>query len=249
MHARQSWHTDAQRPNTMKTALTFIAALVTPLFALAEKPPVGAAAAGPLFHEAEKEFTTMKTTLYQHKTEVDRAAGSYKYDCALFVSYAMRQAAPVAFKTILTEMQIARGYVPSPPKYQKFFTLLAKKPLAGWEAVPRVGDLRPGDVVSWEYKTERANGHAVIIADVPKQEADGSWAVKVYDSTSTPHLEDSRPNDSRAQVFETTGRKSGLGHGIMAFTADPATGAFTGYRWTPSGKIIVCPIAAGRPKK
>lgn len=202
---------------------------------------------GPLFHEAEREFTSMKTTLYQHKTEVDRGAGSYKYDCVRFVSYAMREAAPKAWETIVKEMQIGKGRVPSPPSYQKFFARLQEKPLAGWAAVARASDLRPGDVVSWDYKTERANGHAVIIAGLPKQTKNGSWEVKVYDATSTPHAEDSRPNDSRAQVFETTGRRSGLGQGVMAFSVDAATGALTGYRWTPKGKVILCPIGAGRP--
>ena len=227
----------------MKPSLTLIALLLTPLASRAQE-----ASAGPLYHEAVREFTSMKTTLYQHKTEVDREAGSYKYDCVRFVSYAMRQVAPQAWQSILREMQIARGHIPSPPSYQKFFARLAGKPQAGWEAVPRAADLRPGDIVSWDYKTERANGHAVIIASLPKQTADGSWEVKVYDATSTPHAEDSRPNDERAQIFDVTGRRSGLGHGVMAFTVDPATGALVGYRWTPKGKIILCPIGAGRPK-
>jgi hypothetical protein len=101
--------------------------------------------------------------------------------------------------------------------------------------------------VSWDYKTERASGHAVIIASMPSQAKDRSWLVKIYDATSSPHAEDSRPDDARAQIFEVTGRRSGLGHGVMAFSADASTGALTGYRWTPKGKIITCPIAAGRP--
>lgn len=191
----------------------------------------------------------MKTTRYQHKTEVDLDAGSYKYDCVRFVSYAMREAAPMAWESILRARGIAKGKIPSPPSYQQFFTTLLANPQPGWEVVARVADLCPGDVVSWEYKTERASGHAVIIASLPKQSADGSWGVKVYDATSSPHAEDSRPNDVRAQVFEVTGRRSGLGHGLMAFCADARTGALVGYRWTPKGKIIICPIAAGRPIK
>lgn len=211
--------------------------------------PAEELSAGPLYHEAVKEFTSMKSTLYQHKTEVDRRAGSYKYDCVRFVSYAMQQVAPQAWETIIRARNIAKGHIPSPASYQQFFATLKEKPQRGWEAVSRAADLRPGDVVSWDYKTERANGHAVIIADKPKQAADGSWSVKVYDATSTPHAEDSRPDDPRAQVFETTGRKSGLGHGVMAFSVDPTTGALTGYRWTPKGKIVPCPIGAGRPLK
>ena len=219
-------------------------ALFASLPASAEEPP-----AGPLYREAVKEFTTMKSTLYQHKTEVDRKTGSYKYDCVGFVSYAMKQTTPLAWESIVRARAIAKGFIPSPPSYQKFFASLTEKRQTGWEAVPRAADLRLGDVIAWDYKTERANGHAVITASAPKQKADGSWEAEVYDSTSTPHADDSRTTDERAQVLEVTGRHSGLGHGVMAFTADPATGALTGYRWSPKAKTTLCPIGAGRPLK
>jgi hypothetical protein len=201
----------------------------------------------PLYREAVSEFTSMKTTLYQHKTEVDREAGSYKYDCVQFVSYALRQAAPVAWESVFRARGLAKGRIPSPPSYQQFFASLSETPQPGWEAVRGAKDLQPGDVVSWDYKTERATGHAVIIASLPKQVADDSWEVQVYDATSTPHTADSRPTDERAQIYDVTGRRSGLGLGTMALTADPATGALTGYRWTTKGKSIACPIGAGRP--
>ena len=229
----------------MKSSIFLIVSLLTGLIAcFAQDAPTG-----PLYREAINEFTNMKTTLYQHKTEVDRAAGSYKYDCVEFVSYALRQAAPIAWESIFRARGLSKGRVPSPPSYQKFFASLWETPQAGWEAVRRVKDLQPGDVVSWDYKTERSTGHAVVVASLPKQISEDSWEVQVYDSTSTPHGGDSRPTDERAQIYDVTGRRSGLGTGTMAFTADPATGALTGYRWTTKGKVILCPIGAGRPKE
>jgi hypothetical protein len=68
-----------------------------------------------------------------------------------------------------------------------------------------------------------------------------------YDSTASPHSDDSRPNDERAQRLGSTGRRSDLGHGVMVFTADPATGALAGLRWGVKAKVIAVPIAAGRP--
>lgn len=225
--------------------LVLIALTPAPAAAAETAPPSG----GPLFDEAVKEFKTMKLTLYQHATEVDRAAGSYKYDCVRFLSYALREAAPQAWATVVKTTKIRETQSPTPAMYQKFLLGLAAKPKPFWQAVTNVADLRPGDAVVWEHKTARANGHAVIIAGTPVKLADGSWSVEIYDATSTPHSADSRPDDARAQVFETTGRKSGLGHGTMAFTADPATGALTGYRWTLKEKPIPCPIGAGRPTK
>ncbi len=209
----------------------------------AESPPAG----GPLFQEAVHEFQTMTTTLYQHRTQVDRTAGSCRYDCVGFVSYALLQAAPQARESAFQACGIAKGRIPTPGKYAAFFASLAEKPQPGWQAIAKASDLRPGDVVAWEHITATSNGHAVVIASLPVAGPEGTWVVEVYDSTSSPHADDSRPTDSRAEVLASSGRRSGLGHGVMAFSADPVTGALTGYRWSPKSKTNIFPIAAGRP--
>ena len=202
---------------------------------------------GPLYQEAVNQFRTMTSTRYQHKTQVDAKSGSYRYDCVGFVSYVLKQAAPQARESAFAALQIKPGRIPSPPKYRAFFASLSERPQKGWQAVAKVPDLRPGDVVAWEFKTKTSSGHAVVIGGVPSAGGDGTWNVVVYDSTASPHGEDSRPDDPRAEVLATNGRRSGLGHGVMSFTAAPVTGALTGYRWTPKSKICIVPIAAGRP--
>jgi hypothetical protein len=211
----------------------------------AAEPP---AADGPLFQEATTEFRTMTATMYQHKTEVDRDAGSYRYDCVGFVSYALKQAAPQAWATVAKVTGIGKGHIPSPSRYRAFFASLVEKPQPGWEAITRASALRAGDIVAWEHKTKTSSGHAVVIGGTPQSGPDGSWLVEVFDSTSSPHGDDSRPKDQRAQVLESTGRRSGLGHGVIVFMTDPASGALTGVRWSPKAKAITVPIAAGRPK-
>lgn len=203
--------------------------------------------AGPLFHEATNQFKAMTITLYQHQTRVDRTAGSYRYDCVGFVSYALKQAAPQARESAFKALDIKPGHIPTPAMYVAFFASLAAKPQPGWTAVSKASELRPGDVVAWEQITAKANGHAVVIASVPVEGSEGTWVVKVYDSTASPHGDDSRPNDQRAEQLATSGQRSGLGHGVMAFTADPTTGALIGYRWSPKSKANNVPIAAGRP--
>jgi len=202
----------------------------------------------PLFTEAQRQFRDMKSTGYQHKTEVDPEAQSYRYDCVGFVAYALKQAAPQARASAFKALEIKRGRIPSPPKYVAFFQSLAKTPQQGWQSVSKVKDLRPGDVVAWEYKTETSSGHAVIIAGVPVELGEGIWSVKVYDSTSSPHADDSRPQDARTTVLATSGKRSGLGHGMMAFSADRVSGALNGYRWSPKSKTKIVPIAAARPR-
>ena len=206
-----------------------------------------AATGGPLFHEAVREFKEMKTTLYQHKTEVDRKAGSYRYDCVGFVSWALKQVAPQARESAFKALEIKPGRIPTPGKYVTFFASLAKKPQAGWQAVAKASELRPGDVVAWERITATSNGHAVVIAGVPVAGPEGTWVVEVYDYTASPHGDDSRTKDERAEMLSTNGKRSGLGHGVMAFATDPATGALAGYRWGPKSKTTTVPIGAGRP--
>jgi len=202
----------------------------------------------PVFREAKRQFAEMTQTAYQHKTQVDLKARTYRYDCVGFVAYALKQAAPQARASAFKALEIAPGRIPSPPKYVAFFQSLAQTPQEGWHVVHKAGDLRPGDVVAWEYKTATSSGHAVIIASAPMEQGDGTWLVKVYDSTSSPHGDDSRPLDLRAEVLEATGKRSGLGQGMMAFSADPVTGAITGYRWSPRSKTTITPIAAARPE-
>lgn len=202
---------------------------------------------GRFFEEVVHEFRTMKQTSYQHKTEVDRTSGTYRYDCVGFVSYALRQASPKAWASVVTACGIRKGYFPSPPRYQGFFASLEQHPQPGWRSVAKVADLLPGDIVSWDHKTQSAVGHAVVIAGRPRHEGAGVWIVEVYDSTAAPHLEDSRPGDERAQPTEAGGKPSGLGRGTMALIADPVSGALIGHRWSPKGKTVIAPTAAGRP--
>lgn len=203
---------------------------------------------GPLFHEADKQFKSMKSTRYQHKTVVDPARQSYQYDCVGFVSYALKQATPQARESAFKTLNIKPGYIPTPGKYVTFFLSLTDQPQPGWERVVKASDLRPGDVVAWEQKTRTSNGHAVIIASVPAAGPDDTWVVTIYDSTAAPHAEDSRKTDERAEPVTEGGRPSGLGRGVMAFTADPRTGVLTGYRWSPKAKSYTVPIAAGRAR-
>jgi hypothetical protein len=205
------------------------------------------AAIAPLFQEATNQFTTMKTTLYQYRIQVDQDAGSYKYDCVGFISYSLKHAAPEAWASTVKVTGIPNGRIPNPINYREFLAGLAEKPQPGWQAVTNVSELRPGDIVVWEHKTTSAVGHAVIIGGTPVPGPDNSWSVEVYDSTSSPHTDDSRPNDKRAQVLESSHRPSGLGHGTMVFIANPTNGSLTGLRWSAKAKPITVPIAAGRP--
>ena len=200
----------------------------------------------PISRAVREMFQSMKSTVYQHRTKVDRAEGSYGFDCVGMVSYALKRATPEAWKSVAAATGIEPKRIPSPPKYQQFFASLTQTPQPGWEAVAKISELQAGDIIAWDYKSKTAVGHAVVLAAAPVAAADGSWTVEVYDSTSSPHQDDTRPQDSRCQVMGTTTRPSGLGRGVIGLLADPTTGALTGYRWSPKSKAITAPTAAGR---
>jgi hypothetical protein len=189
----------------------------------------------------------MTATQSRSVTRVDRAAGTYYFDCVGFVSYALRKAAPQAWKSVVEKTSLPPHRIPTPAKYRAFLADLATHPQAGWEAVTNAADLRPGDVVAWEHKTATATGHAVVVGTLPTEASDHSWIVEVYDSTASPHGDDSRPGDPRAQKLPSGDKRSGLGHGVMVFVADEGTGTITGLRWSERAKLVTVPIAAGRP--
>ena len=209
--------------------------------------PPATAGEAPLLRLVAAAFTTMASTRYQHHTDVDVAAGSYRFDCVGLVSWALRQATPLAWQALRQRMALAPGRGASPPTYERFFRSLQQRPAPGWQALPRVEDLRGGDVVSWARRTSHASGHALILAAAPQRLEPGLWQVVVFDATSTPHLQDSRPTDPRAQRFDRTGRPSGLGRGVAALVVDPHSGALLGFRWRPQGPTVLVPIAAARP--
>ena len=201
----------------------------------------------PLLGLVEETLSTMTGTHYQHRTAVDTAQGSYGFDCVGLVSWALRQATPQAWSTLRQTMAIRPGRIPSPPTLVRFLQALTLHPQPNWQALSGVEQLRGGDVLAWAHRSSHASGHALILAGPPEPLGPGLWQVPVFDSTSTPHQDDSRPLDPRARTFERTGRPSGLGRGVIALVADPVGGSLRGFRWRPSGPTVLAPIAAGRP--
>ena len=213
----------------------------------ARHPGTGPAMPGPVLTLVDGAFQTMRSTHYQHHTEVDTERGIYGFDCVGLVSWALRKSTPQAWTSLVQRMAIAPGRIPSPPTLVRFLQGLHQRPAPGWQAVANVEVLQPGDVISWEHRSSHASGHALILASRPRRDGEGTWLVEVFDSTSTPHADDSRPSDQRALRWERTGRRSGLGHGVMALISAPGEGTLIGFRWRPGGPTVLAPVAAGRP--
>jgi hypothetical protein len=168
-----------------------------------------------------EQFRTMTATRYQHHSQEDAGAGTYFYDCVGLTSYTLRLAAPNALKAVLDRFQIRRGYVPTPSHYTQWFLELESRSSDFWIAVPRLSDVRTGDLLAWNVHPvdPQTPGHSVIAAGIPVPISNGSFSLLVYDSTSTPHgPDDTRITDARNQPGPN-GRPSGLGMGTLELFA------------------------------
>jgi hypothetical protein len=93
-----------------------------------------------------------------------------------------------------------------------------------WRPVRTAAALRPGDVIAWlkpPGSTSTNTGHVMVVdqAAVRNPVRPAEWLVKVIDSTTSPHAQDTRgPSDD------------GLGTGTIGLQVD-ASGDPVGFYW------------------
>lgn len=171
-----------------------------------------------LLDEAERQLASMTHSHYSHQTSVDEETGTYNYDCSGFVGYAMSRADPCAFSILLHER----------PNAAQFYYHLAQMPLipgkGGWMRVLTPLGLMPGDIIVWLKPDEsdaKSTGHIMIVAGKPVKDPyrEGEVLVRVIDSTTSPHTDDTRIPG-----------QTGLGKGTIGIMTD-SSGIPTGYYW------------------
>lgn len=90
-----------------------------------------------------------------------------------------------------------------------------------WLPIRSVGPISPGDVLVAPPHAAGEAGHAAMVSGAPQPQADGTYAVPVYDSTGSPHGSgDTRLSDPR-NAAGPSGRPSGLGSGTMGLAVGP----------------------------
>ena len=87
----------------------------------------------------------MRTTHYQHKTEVDEASGTFFYDCSGLLDHALGRVLPTAASALPTSTS-AR---PLAGDIERYLRRGLAAPIGGWQALGRIDALQPGDVVAW----------------------------------------------------------------------------------------------------
>jgi hypothetical protein len=184
---------------------------------------------------AERLLNGMRETHYQHRIHADKSRGVYDMDCSGFVDYLLKQNAPAQFSPLRIEPGHTR---PRAAMYFDLFNRLNKSPLPGWESVPKLGEVRRGDIIAWELaaSTEKPGdtGHVVIVAAAPVEQTNHLYRVQVYDSSVIPHDDDSRPEGT-----------NGVGEGVITFRVD-TNGKPIGFQFNSHAHYHGEPIAIGR---
>jgi hypothetical protein len=187
---------------------------------------------------AERLLSGVRETHYQHRTRVDKSRGAYDMDCSGFVDYLLEHFAQAQFAPLRIEPGHTR---PRAAMYFGLFTRLNKNPLPGWEAVPKLGEVRRGDIIAWKLagSTDRPEdtGHVVIVAAAPVEQTTHLYRVQVYDSSVIHHDEDTRPEGT-----------NGVGKGVITFRVD-ASGQPIGFQFNSHSRNHGEPIAIGRLAK
>lgn len=192
----------------------------------------------PIVTRAHQILATMKTSSYQHPTDIDADAGRYNCDCSGLIDYLLRQDLPSHYKSIPFRKSVKR---PRAVEFYEVFAAAPVRPTVGklWQHVESVTDARSGDLLAWRKDPlpEKGNtGHIVLFDSPPKLIAENLYEVLVIDSTSLPHHDDTRA----ASV-------TGVGRGTIYVKTD-AQGHAIGYASkSAEGPFLKYPIAIARP--
>ena len=198
-------------------------------------PAAGGGGSSALIGEARRELGAMRTTDYQHETDVDEGAGQFYYDCSGFVDYALAKADPAALHGVPSTGSGEHG--PLATDYEHHLSQGG----AGWQKVAGVSELQPGDVVAWlatASSTTKDTGHVFVVAQRPTRNPKRAdeWLVKIIDSTVAGHASDSRPQGTK-----------GLGTGTVGLEVDPS-GQPMGFYWKGGvSQPKRTEVALGRP--
>ncbi|WP_146394879.1 PASTA domain-containing protein [Planctomycetes bacterium CA13] len=178
----------------------------------------------------------MKTSNYQHKTDIDETTGRFKCDCSGLMGYALRREFPEHYLALRGDLAPWKSR-PLAATFYETFDRAGEKGDGLWMKIRRMKDAVPGDLIAWRkpnLERGRSTGHVCMILSV-KIEPDGRFRVRVLDSTDK-----SRVNDTR-----TDGR-TGLGSGEMWFEADHEGRPIAYTPRETSGRINSNPILIGR---
>jgi cell wall-associated NlpC family hydrolase len=214
--------------------------LARPSFGSPATPPERADS--PVLEAIRRIDKRVRTTRYVHATRVDEGSGRYEFDCSGMAAWVLARGAPAAHATVMRHSGRGR------PVASDYFDVMAQASDAsardGWLRVAHARDLRPGDMIAWRKPSAIASsntGHVVFVVSAPQRVDEGGqrFLVRVADSTSIPHGDDTRPRRNA----------SGFGYGTITLFLDHPDSDVVAYGWQGIATRIDfrTPLALGRP--
>ncbi len=120
------------------------------------------------------------------------------------------------------------------PSAARYYDAIAAQ--RGFQAIARVSDIQPGDLLAVKYLTRKDNtGHVMLVAEAPRQMRprkplvgqSQQWSVTVLDCSQSGH----GPADTRHGKGKDGKDHDGLGQGTLRLYAD-LQGTFVGFTWS-----------------
>ncbi|NLY95518.1 MAG: hypothetical protein GXY23_16010 [Myxococcales bacterium] len=180
---------------------------------------------------------TVVQTKYQHRTVVDPRRGLYQFDCSGLVTWVLEQEAPISRKYTYAPRPTARDYVEAIERAPTQGTR------GGWQRIAHVADAQAGDIFAWtrprHFPSDELTGHTGFILRAPKRVPilGNVYSVRIADSTSVPHQDDTRE----------PGSGGGFGRGTILIGADewgkPISYGWFGVRYPA---LVEAPVRIGR---
>lgn len=169
-------------------------------------------------------------------TYINSSKGEYVVDCSTYVDHVLKSVYPHAYQRL---SQYSQSQKPTSDDFYHYFTEVANQD-SSWNAINDVSQLRPGDILVFRYTNhvgDETGGHVMIVMDKPRAQ-DNFYAVRVADSASDGHSQDTRRPHS-----------SGVGIGTLLLQTDhtqrPKAFAWkAGSRWQSN-----VAFAMGRPRE
>jgi hypothetical protein len=165
-------------------------------------------------------LSTLRYTAYKlGGTHFDSSNGIYIVDCSDYVDHLLKVTNPPAYLSLVNSSGSDK---PTSEHYYHFFTDLTYKPRHYWNKVENVKELQPGDILVFRNKKNShtgISGHVMVVMNKPIQ-ANNSFLVRVTDSASSGHSQDTRLPHT-----------SGIGIGTMQLKVNPSTGQPSAYAW------------------
>lgn len=186
-----------------------------------------------------KIAASLEESEYSHALFVNEKRGVHRFDCSAMVQWVLRRSAPTAAAAIAWKLEgrpLARDF------QRRIARAPAERSRNGWRRIARVSDARPGDVIAW-LKPEEIDspntGHVafVVLSPVLAPGYDNAYLVRIADSTSLLHDDDTRVG------------RSGFGLGTILVVSDPETDAPVAYGWVGlRWRAFETNVVIGRPE-